>query len=425
MNKKDQDCIVLINNVYSYRNRGDSAIAEVMAQCIRSIRPDAKIYLLSQFWKENTPYYKALGLYSRPPLWDIPMDNNKVRRLFRAIYLWLKAFWGLFAGYRKSTDETTPVLYRKARMIIDAGGGSLFSSNRYLFYLGLCQHLFNLWIGKLINKPVLLAPQSIGPLTKSIDLQAVSKVLKKLDVVMVREPISGKIMEQENVPCELVPDVAFIGSFRTGPSERVQPFLQTIDVSALNIGVTVLDWRWAEKKVGQDPNRLDQYIQKIETILFRLHKEQGAHIFIFPHADVSFGNSDLAISEKLQRRLKTKQAKVHLVNPNLSASDLCHTYRAMKVFLGSRMHSCILAMLEGTPCISLAYQHKTLGTFEWLGLKEYAFNAYQFEPEQVFARIEKILHQYEKTKHQFDKATTWAQQEAKTNFNHYIRPFLK
>lgn len=74
---------ILINNVYSYRNKGDSAIIEAMMAYVREVCPSARITLLSNFWRENTEYYKARGTDGAPHLWDIPMDDAKLRRAVR------------------------------------------------------------------------------------------------------------------------------------------------------------------------------------------------------------------------------------------------------------------------------------------------------------------------------------------------------
>src|ERR1700722_5981108 len=137
---------ILINNVYSYRNKGDSAIIEAMMAYVRGVSPGARIVLLSNFWKENQEYYTSPDTECAPHLWDIPMDDAKLRRAFRAIKAMVSL--GLQIAHVPGINSQTMNLYRQADLLLDAGGGSLYSSNRHRVSLGLYQHLFNLWYGK-------------------------------------------------------------------------------------------------------------------------------------------------------------------------------------------------------------------------------------------------------------------------------------
>src|SRR3984885_8344192 len=183
---------ILINNVYSYRNKGDSAIIEAMMAYVRSVCPGARIVLLSNFWKENQEYYTDSNTVNAPHLWDIPMDDAKLRRAIRAV----KTMVGLGLQWLRipGTNSQTMAWYRQADLLLDAGGGSLYSSNRHRFSLGLYQHLFNLWFARKIGKPVILAPQSLGPFNSDRERKATVGVLKKLNCVMIRERISDAFL---------------------------------------------------------------------------------------------------------------------------------------------------------------------------------------------------------------------------------------
>ena len=47
------DNLVLVNNVYSHRNPGDSAIVEAIGRYVQEVDPGARVIFLSQFWQEN------------------------------------------------------------------------------------------------------------------------------------------------------------------------------------------------------------------------------------------------------------------------------------------------------------------------------------------------------------------------------------
>jgi len=77
-------------------------------------------------------------------------------------------------------------------------------------------------------------------------------------------------------------------------------------------------------------------------------------------------------------------ANVHLdLAESGDVTELREHFRSVSVVVGTRLHSCIVAMLAGTPAIGLAYQPKSLGTFRLLNLEEYCLDVESFEADRV------------------------------------------
>ena len=425
------DNLVLVNNVYSHQNAGDSAIVEAIGRYVLEVDPGARVYFLSQFWRENEAYYGALGIRSAPPLWDIPMDDNKVRRLgtsvasMGALVRRLRGSDGGLPGeetFRDAAADTLP-LYRAATLIIDAGGGSLFSSNRYRFYLGLYQHLFNLWIGKRLGKPVIAAPQSIGPFHRPHDLAAVKTVLGQLDVVMIREPISARLLRSLGVPFHQVHDAAFLANYLAPPSPAVKEKLARRTTSGPNVGVTVLNWGWATRAPGRGGAVVDAYLRKLAMALQRLG---SGRVHIFPHVTASHGDTDMDASVKLHHLLQLSgvEAVLHSME-GCSLADRCHLYGQMDLFIGSRMHSCIIAMLQGVPTVGLAYRPKTRGIYDWLGLGLFAMDIRSFSVDQLHHLLSQMAAEPSAHRATFTAAAGQARDEVRQEFDRLIRPWLE
>ncbi|NQU10441.1 polysaccharide pyruvyl transferase family protein [bacterium] len=422
--------VVLINSVYSFRNRGDSAIVEAMSRCLQRLVPGVEIHLLSTFWEENDPYYGPWRLQSAPYLWDIPMDDNKVRRLARAIV----ALGRLAADPRRSASlpprgaARTRALYRRASLVIDCGGGSLFSSNRYWFYLGLYQHLFNLWAAGHRRIPVVIAPQSIGPFNKWADEQATRALLRRLHCVMVREPESARLLERWRVPCHLVPDAAFLGDFLPASSPALDPLVagaQDRARTGVNLGLTVLDWHWADETAVHRREAIDEYLVKLVAVCDRVHARHPLHVHIIPQVTVAFGDSDRGASEQLAAGLRGRVASVTVIDADLPAAQLQAFYGQMQVFVGSRMHSTILAMLAGVPAIGLAYQPKTFGTYELLGLREFVFDIRAFTVDAVAACLLGMIDNRTALRARVQTAVNRARGQVEQAFRDHVVPLLQ
>jgi colanic acid/amylovoran biosynthesis protein len=417
---------ILINNVYSYRNKGDSAIVEAMMAYVRGICPGARIVLLSNFWKENQKYYTAADTQCAPHLWDIPMDDAKLRRAVRAVKTMLGL--GLQTLHVPGTNSQTMDLYRHADLLLDAGGGSLYSSNRHRVSLGLYQHLFNLWFAKKIGKPVVLAPQSLGPFNSNRERQATVSVLRKLDCVMIRERISSSFLREYNVDHELVPDIAFLANFVTRPSAAAQRYQATLPTEKLfRVGVTVLDWRWAKAGLANEQdgeNRISAYLANIAHGLLKLNETRPVHVSIFPQVTAGFGDTDAGVSRRLMQMLLGKVPSVSVAEEDVTPSDLCNLYSGMDAFLASRMHSAIFAISRGVPTMAMAYQPKTIGTFDLLNLGGYVKDIQNVTGEDIAQHLMRVAARYDEEKAKFVAAASSARSKVLEALDRTWKPLL-
>ncbi|GIV62058.1 MAG: polysaccharide pyruvyl transferase [Rhodothermaceae bacterium] len=425
---------ILINNVYSFRNRGDSAIVESMVSYVRSRCPSANIYLLSQFWEENAEYYLNMGCSSRPLLWDIPMCDEKGKRLVCASKSLISVLWQIMRGkgadkdgFHDHMNSSTLSLYEKADLVLDAGGGSLFSSNKYFFYLGLYQHLFNLWIAKKMGKPVIVAPQSIGPLFRVHDLKLSMFVLREMDEIMVRERFSSLLLEKEKINHHLVPDIAFIGGFVGDPSDEVSDQIRRIDDTYFNVGVTVLDWRWAFEGYRGHSEIIESYLRKIAESLSICSNMYRMKVWVIPQVTAGFGDSDYGVSMRLKDIINSNYAgvEVEVVETNaVNPSDLSHLYSKMDVMIGSRMHSCILSIVQGVPTIGLAYQPKTIGTYELLGLSGYCFDVRYFDVIDLVNKLNFVIQNRAEERDRFCDVAKWAKNKVEEMLDKIVLPYI-
>jgi len=376
---------VLIINTYSYNNRGDAGIVVAMIDLIKlTFKNNVDISVMSQFHNENVLFYEKMNVRSVPPVWDILNPKGFIKKYFTGLKKVL--------FYKK--QQTNEIV--NSDLILSAGGGYLYSSKIGPLGIGFVNVLYHLWISKKYKKKVVLFPQSIGPLNFSLDKIILKKVFSKVDVLYSREEITSNLMRENKVKIKLeqLPDIAFIldskkhtlldGNLKEGKNY-------------LKIGITVLDWRFAIK--GSNSRDIEHYLSKISNTINDLKHitEQKIKVYIFPQVTVSDLDGDFAVSLELQKKINEESEIVNL-DKIQNPKELIYLYSKMDIFIGSRMHSAIFSLVGNVPTIALAYQPKTLGTFNLVGLEEFVLDIRTFQKKDLQNKIIELIKSKSKIK---------------------------
>jgi colanic acid/amylovoran biosynthesis protein len=122
-------------------------------------------------------------------------------------------------------------------------------------------------------------------------------------------------------------------------------------------------------------------------------RERGYRVVCAGHSHLSaHGQDDLGFSRTILERAGPQD---HPESPVCSAADtpdaLRSIYRNADIVVGTRMHSCILSLVEGVPALALAYQPKTTGLYSALGLGDWCGDVGTVDSETLLAEIEELL----------------------------------
>jgi colanic acid/amylovoran biosynthesis protein len=188
----------LIINAYSARNAGDAAIILSAVHLLRS-RGHGIFSISSRYLQEDAPFYGAYGISTVPPVIPFPHPGES-RDAWRALrfFLGLTVVTLLAIAYRASL-RISIWLARTLRahgflhlvqsdVIIIAGGGYLYSHvTPGRPNLTLLHHMATVKVAALLQKSMVMMPQSIGPLSKQLDRWVVVWGLSAVEPIVVRE----------------------------------------------------------------------------------------------------------------------------------------------------------------------------------------------------------------------------------------------
>lgn len=226
-------------------------------------------------------------------------------------------------------------------------------------------HLPTLRLAKRLGKQIVLGPCSVGPFA-GVQEPIARRVLTWVDVLILREDRSVAIVESLGVPPSRIyrsPDMAF--RFRgRNESGVVSEFIESLPLEKPLLGISVRSHHYPGHR---SPARMEEeYLSSIVEAVERLCADHGAFAVVVPQTSM-----DASISSRLSGMLAARGIQHTLAPSTFGPDELQSIYARLRLMVGTRMHANILAMNVGTPVVGIAYEPKTLGILEDLGLGDW------------------------------------------------------
>jgi len=386
---------ILITNAWSWYNKGDAAIVITMADALKKYISDAEISILSYTTEIDSLKYKKYGIKVLPGLrfqksnkrWRIAKWLDMFDQLCRHC-LWALSYRFLNKDIKYLKGKEAKILdeYANADIIVSCGGEVIWGSSLYIFF-----NLYEIFLGKLLGKPVVIYAQSIGPFNSKLSKILTKFFLNKADLITVREEISLKYLQMIGVnkpPIFVTADSAFLLQPISPQKSEELLMKEGIDLTKTCIGITLRRWIFPN---SIDPEaKFKAYVTEISKIVDFLIEKLNSTVIFFPQVIVpnSEFEDDRIVAEEVFRRVTFKES-FKILTKDYSPEELKGMIGRMDLFIGTRMHSNIFALSMHVPTVAIGYRHKTKGIMEMLGLGEYMCEIENIKYEDIVQRIEK------------------------------------
>jgi colanic acid/amylovoran biosynthesis protein len=242
---------------------------------------------------------------------------------------------------------------KRCDLVVDIGGGDswtdIYSNKRFAFLW------WSKWRAVQLGKPVVMAPQTIGPFTRPVHKWLASAVMRRAALVVARDPASfaaaTAMAPQANVH-EAV-DVAFAMPFQAWPKQGRMPVIG-INVSGLlfNRGYD------GRSSFGMQIDYADYSRKLLATLTQRtdLRVELVAHV----NSDGMPVDDDGRVAAQLRIEFPGIAAFHRFASPVEAKSCIA----SLDFLVAGRMHACIAAFSTGVAVLPVAYSRKFSGLFE-------------------------------------------------------------
>ncbi len=269
------------------------------------------------------------------------------------------------------------------------GGGSLIqdvtSIRSPLFYLGLMK------LAQLKGLTTIAYAQGIGPINSPFIRKLTKQILSKCNGISVRDQASAKILDLWGLKYIIAPDPVW------ALSSKINPNLQLLPTPRIAVNLR------------SHPLLSQEKIAVLTQALINLQARTKVNIILVPFQ----ASKDLAICEKMKKKLGEKAQIVALTNPQ----ELKGLFAEVKMLIGMRLHSLIMAGAEKCTCFAISYDPKVSNLTEEIGI-----DGYELEnlPDNVSKITECWLKIFEKSVNLSDNKRAYLAQQANQHQNLFI-----
>lgn len=242
---------------------------------------------------------------------------------------------------------------RECDLVLDIGEGDSFSDiyglKRFMFY----------WLSKNIvcslGKPLILAPQTIGPFNGLIARTLAKQVMHRCARVFSRDNLSSAYLLELGVTGNV--DEAIDVAFRL-PFNRQEKK----NDSKVRVGINVSGLLFNGGYTGNNQFGLSiDYAETIRGLLRQLTAIPQVEVHLVNHViePHMLVEDDVRAAEILFQEFPSILLAPVFARPSEAKSYIA----ALDFFSGARMHACIAAFSAGVPVVPMAYSRKFNGLF--------------------------------------------------------------
>ena len=289
--------------------------------------------------------------------------------------------------------------YYDADIVLNTGGDVLTEDYGFPF-----SHFVNLSFAILLDKPVIICAESIGPFKKGWKLYIVRYVLNRAKLITLREERSLKHLQEIGVgkpPIYVTADVAFI--LEPASDQRIKEILtkEGIDESMPRIGISVskIISNYGFPELKSRENKYNEYIELMSKVTDYLVDTLNATIVFVPHViGPGEGNDDRTVADDICKLIKNKD-KIRSIKEEYTPEELKGIIGQCDLFIGARMHATIASTSMLVPTVAIAYSDKTHGIIgKMLGYEAYVLDVKDLSYYKLISKIDDAWENREEIK---------------------------
>jgi len=384
---------ILISHVYSSYNNGDAAILSAQISELKRVFKHPHLDILTVDTVATGYTFDGVSVCNSLMYGAVSPRNSRLRKLLFSggmmVYttLWAVTFRTIHRALPLPRSWRRPLqLLVEADMQVCVGGGYLRAKNDHVSTIMLLLFFHQIWLAKLLNKPVYLYAQSFGPYPKVLQQKIACQGLKKADLILVREIKSKVLLSQMGLAGEgviQVPDSAFL--FQPKLSFDAKQILGPQGPVDKLVGITVRSWLRGPAQA--------RYEKAVAGFIDRICQQPHMRVVVIAQVTSERQNDDdRVVGERIQRLLGQRDTVLFL-DQRFSHYEIKSIFARLDYLVGTRFHSVIFALTAHVPALAIEYEHKTSGIMQDLGLEKWVIGIEDVTTDKLTVLFSRLEHQ--------------------------------
>jgi colanic acid/amylovoran biosynthesis protein len=379
---------ILISHVYSSGNNGDAALLAVEIAELRRVfdRPVLQVATVDPV----PPGTEFRGVPVEPSLMFLALNTARWRPAKLLYSAWV-IFVTLAATAVWRLTGRLPLpgrLGRATRAILDAdlmapvGGGYLRGRRGIASSTELVLLLHPIVLAKLAGVPVMHYSQSVGPFGNAAQRWLVGCVLRRLDLLLVREDVTLDVLRPMRLPPGTVLRGVDGGFLFAGGRKPAVTDVVDLRAGRPVVGVTVRQWL-----PGPAQARYERAVAELcEHVV-----DTGAEVVFVPQVTAVHHGDDDRIASRRVADLIRRDQHVHVITGSYDCDQIKALYGSLDLTVGTRFHSVIFSLTALVPALAIEYEHKTGGIMKDLGLSEWVCDISEVTGPQLVELYDQLV----------------------------------
>lgn len=378
---------------------GVSALASGSIQSVLKTYPKARIFFLDYAAEPAISVFSHDGRKTQVELVNIRFN----KRLFRENHIFSLLILSSLARLLPSKWRNTLVSsnrYLKAidqsDIILAVAGGDSFSD-----IYGVPRFIYvtlPMILALLLGKPLVLMPQTLGPLKNWFTGIIATQVLRRCTMTYARDSDSldfgRRILGRKRALIDSCYDVGFLIKAQIR-SERLPKWFECREDSVPLVGVNISGLLYAPA-CGYSQQKmffLKADYPRLAKEIVEYFVKCGCRVMLTPHVFTDEkSESDLIASCEVYKGLPAEiRSDVFVLEGEFDQHEIKAIIGMCDFFLGSRMHACIAALSQCVPAVGLAYSRKFKGVFSSIGMDEMVVDLRNVDTDHVVGAIGSIF----------------------------------
>ena len=392
---------IVITNHGSRMNKGNAALLNSRIKTLKKYIPDAEFVVFTYHpeidYKPEMKYMQGVNIR----FYEVPCKVLlSPRGMPKTIVSTLKLLF-CSTKFIKRLNVKGIREYEDADVIISTGGDVLTEDYGSISFFN---YVINLLLGILLNKPVVLYAESIGPFKLCWNRIVAKFLLSRVKLITLREEISQNYLEvlgKNRTTTYLTADSAFL--LEPAPPRRIKEIMLKEEINkdntpVIGISVSKIISRYGFLHLKTPRDRYRQYVLLMSKVVDYLIDKLDATVVFIPHVIEPWGNDDRTVANDIISLVKHED-KCISIREEYTVEELKGIIGECDMFMGARMHATIASASMFVPTIAIAYSHKTHGVIgKMLGQKDYILDIGSLDYNVLLSKINEVWSKREKVK---------------------------